>query len=367
MKVNLCSKCIGEKTFSDWVKSSAIGKCDFDESHGGNNKIVSVESLAIEVDRHFRENYQVGGEYTFLIYFSQIEEKEEDVILLLDEPGLNLHAKAQEDFLRFINEKLAKKHQVIYSTHSPFLVPTDGWHTVRTVEDMEDEGTKISADALKNNKDTVFPLQGALGYDIAQTLFVGKNCLLVEGPSDLIYLQLMSNLLEEKGRVILDERWVITPVGGADKIATFIALLKSNKLNIAVLRDFAKKDRQKIENLTKNGFLKNKNIVLLNQYNDGKEADIEDLFSEELYLQIVNDCYKNKLKKEVKTTDLSKMPRLVKRFEKIFEGSDFIDGSFNHYKPSIFLQSNFDQYKDKIDDEILGKFEEIFKKVNGLL
>ncbi len=134
-----------------------------------------------------------------------------------------------------------------------------------------------------------------------------------------------------------------------------------------MLRDFAKKDRQKIENLTKNGFLKNKNIVLLNQYNDGKEADIEDLFSEELYLQIVNDCYKNKLKKEVKTTDLSKMPRLVKRFEKIFEGSDFIDGSFNHYKPSIFLQSNFDQYKDKIDDEILGKFEEIFKKVNGLL
>ncbi|MCF2141261.1 MAG: ATP-binding protein [Candidatus Lokiarchaeota archaeon] len=43
-------------------------------------------------------------------------------MLLLDEPGLSLHAKAQNDFLKFINEKLASNHQVIYTTHSPFMI-----------------------------------------------------------------------------------------------------------------------------------------------------------------------------------------------------------------------------------------------------
>ena len=306
--------------------------------------------------------------FSFFIYFSQIEKREEDVILLLDEPGLNLHAKAQEDFLRFINEKLAEKHQVVYTTHSPFLIPTDAWHSVRTVEDMDDEGTKISADALKNNKDTIFPLQGALGYDLAQTLFVGKNCLIVEGPSDLIYLQLMSNLLEEKGKKTLSDRWVITPVGGADKISTFIALLKASKLNIAVLRDSEEKDRQKIDDLTKKGFFKEKNMILLSEYNDKKDADIEDLFPEDLYLQVINDCYKEKLKKDIKISDLSKeSPRIVKRLKKIFKDENFNNGNFNHYKPSMYLQSNLDTYKEKIDEETLEKFEEIFKRVNGLL
>ncbi len=61
----------------------------------------------------------------------------------------------------------------------------------RTAEDKDDEGTVISADILRNDRDTVFPLQAALGYDLAQTLFLGPECLLVEGPSDLIYLQVL--------------------------------------------------------------------------------------------------------------------------------------------------------------------------------
>ena len=70
--------------------------------------------------------------------------------------------------------------------------------SVRTIEDVvqtdqrgrkESLGTKVGDKVLSTDKDTLFPLQGALGYEITQSLFIGDHSLLVEGPSDLLYLQ----------------------------------------------------------------------------------------------------------------------------------------------------------------------------------
>ncbi|MFP3449507.1 hypothetical protein SB765_31760, partial [Pseudomonas sp. SIMBA_067] len=61
------------------------------------------------------------------------------------------------------------------------------------------EGTKVRDDVLLVDKDTLFPLQGALGYEITQSLFVGKNTLLVEGPSDILYLQAPSMAVQQRG------------------------------------------------------------------------------------------------------------------------------------------------------------------------
>ncbi|MFC3301011.1 AAA family ATPase [Arthrobacter agilis] len=62
--------------------------------------------------------------------------------LILDEPGLNLHATAQADLLRFIDERLAPSHQVLFSTHSPFMINAHKFGRVRTVVDDEQKGTK---------------------------------------------------------------------------------------------------------------------------------------------------------------------------------------------------------------------------------
>ena len=74
--------------------------------------------------------------FSFLVLFSQVKKRHGNVIILLDEPGLNLHAKAQGDLLRYFKEKLRPEHQVIYTTHSPFMVPPDDLASVRTVEDV---------------------------------------------------------------------------------------------------------------------------------------------------------------------------------------------------------------------------------------
>jgi predicted ATP-dependent endonuclease of OLD family len=132
--------------------------------------------------------------FSFLAAFSEYRYREK-LIILLDEPGLGLHAAAQNDLMRYIEERLAQQHQVIYSTHSPFMVDPTRLDRVRTVEDRDDEGTKVGEDVLGTTPDTLFPLQAALGYELAHTLFVGPDNLVVEGPADFVYLMVLSEHL----------------------------------------------------------------------------------------------------------------------------------------------------------------------------
>lgn len=159
--------------------------------------------------------------------------------MLLDEPGLSLHAAAQGDLLRFIDEALAPNYQVLYTTHSPFMIDSLKLNEIRTVYDTQDKNIgSIVSDALEEkDSTTLFPLQAALGYNIAQNLYISEKNLLVEGISDLAYLNYFSELLESKGKVGLKDGITIVPVGGADKIATFISLLRGNELNIVCLLD----------------------------------------------------------------------------------------------------------------------------------
>lgn len=73
--------------------------------------------------------------FSFLVKFAQVRKDPGELILLLDEPGLTLHGKAQADLLRYFDEKLAPDHQILFSTHSPFMVPADKLPSVRLVED----------------------------------------------------------------------------------------------------------------------------------------------------------------------------------------------------------------------------------------
>jgi hypothetical protein len=164
--------------------------------------------------------------FSFLAWYSQLCRKGENLILLLDEPGLSLHAKAQADLLRYFEEELKPHHQLIYTTHSPFMVDPTHFDRVRIVQDLsiepnsddlpgERQGTQVITEVLDATPDSLFPLQGALGYEIYQTLFIGPNSLVVEGVSDLLYIQTISALLQARGEAGLGAAWTITPVGGS--------------------------------------------------------------------------------------------------------------------------------------------------------
>jgi len=231
-----------------------------------NGQVSVINELKIRIwdNKHFLSlpfnEHSTGFQwfFSFLAAFSEYEYSEEPIIILLDEPGLGLHGRAQADFLLFIEERLAEKRQVIYSTHSPFMVQPNHLERARIVEEKDrDAGTKITEDVLTTDSDTLFPLQGALGYDLVQHLFISKNNLILEGTSDFIYLTVISDFLKESKRKFLDEKWSLVPVGGADLIPTFVALL-GNHLDVTVIVDSRKEGHQKLTNLAMKGYLKDK-------------------------------------------------------------------------------------------------------------
>ncbi|MDQ2752091.1 MAG: ATP-binding protein, partial [Bacteroidota bacterium] len=274
--------------------------------------------------------------FSFLVWFSKIKTQYPNLIILLDEPGLNLHAKAQADLLRYIKDKLAPSHQVLYTTHSPFLIDPENLLSVRTVEDVtkneETLGTKVSDNVLSTDRDTIFPLQTALGYDITQTLFVGKNVLLVEGPSDLIYISWASEQLRKRRRTALDKKWTVTPAGSVDKISSFVSLFGGNAIHIAALTDFAHGERGKVQRLKENQLLESGHVFTLDAFSGQPEADIEDMLGRELYIALVSQCYSLKAANKLAKTKPASAPiRVVKEVEDHFRALPATVEEFNHY------------------------------------
>ena len=315
--------------------------------------------------------------FSFLAWYSQLQKKGEKIILLLDEPGLSLHAKAQADLLRYFEEQLKPHHQLIYTTHSPFMVDPKHFGRVRIVQDRsieqnsdslpaDQQGTKVITEVLDAIPDSLFPLQGALGYEISQTLFIGPNCLVVEGVSDLLYIQTISALLQKKEKEGLSTDWTITPVGGASNVPTFVALIGAQEdLNVAVLIDYQKKDQQSIENLYKEKLLKQQQVLTYADFVERNEADVEDMFDADFYLKLVNGEFGT----DLTVDDLLKgPPRILIRLEKYFQNSPLPrDAQFNHYRPARYFSENIGSLEDELSGQTLARFEHAFSTLNKLL
>ncbi|WP_172623947.1 AAA family ATPase [Octadecabacter sp. SW4] len=296
--------------------------------------------------------------FSFLTAFSRYEFDDTPIIILLDEPGLGLHATAQRDFLRFIEERLSKRCQVIYTTHSPFMIQPDHLERARLVEDKgRDRGSVTTSDVLTTDSDTLFPLQAALGYDIAQHLFIAKDNLVVEGPSDFLFMQTISERLIEDGREGLDKRWSIMPLGGADVIPAFVALL-GNHLDVTVVVDSRKEGHQKLTALAKAGFLGEKRIITIGEVADRKMADIEDLFAKDDYVALYNAAFGKKMK----AVDLKGTDPIVRQIARN-EGVD----RYDHNAPAEVLLRERAKRVATLSDETLNAFEALFKRINETL
>lgn len=321
--------------------------------------------------------------FSFLAQFKQLKKTpgNSNAIILLDEPGMTLHGKAQGDLLRYIVERLLPDHQVIFTTHSPFMVPMDRLADVRIVEDVvidkpgnrpEVKGTKVRSDVLEVNDDTLFPLQGALGYEVTQSLFIGTNTWLVEGPSDILYLQVLSQALTKRRRIGIDPKWTLCPSGGIDKIAPFVGLFGGNRINMAVLSDIANGDKTKIENLKKADILKAGHFYTCADFTNQTESDVEDLFAPDLFVQMLNGAYMPPAANVVTNEALiSAAPtsRIVKQAEALFKLMPATVAEFDHFGASRWLLENpsiLDADTPAVN-ATLDRFEEVFKVFNALL
>ena len=296
--------------------------------------------------------------FSFLVWFSKIQgDKNSKYILLLDEPGLSLHASAQSDLLRFIDEKLAPEYQVIYTTHSPFMIDSLNLNEVRTVYDTQNPkiGSVVSDAVEEKDSDTLFPLQAALGYTIAQNLYVSPKNLLVEGISDLVYLNHFSAILKGIGRVGLSDDVTIVPVGGADKIATFISLMRGNELSTVCLLDTFTDQRAKarLMQMVEQRIIADKKILFYHSVLEQTFADIEDLFTKQEYLELYNGAFRV----SIPIADLDIDKPIMAQLKRLKNNE-----SFNHYLPANYMAKNIGTLT--FSNETIDRFEKLFAMVN---
>lgn len=383
---------ITDEIFEFWSQNEALSvQIDIGEGKSGDQP--PFNSGTVAKIRIHNQNHRVSVPlsersagfvwfFSFLSQFKQLQNIAGNSVILLDEPGLTLHGKAQADLLRYIQERLLPGHQVIYTTHSPFMVPADRLADVRVVEDVVEYdrrgrptvcGTKVSADVLSVDKDTLFPLQGHLGYELAQSLFVGKNTLLVEGPSDILYLQALSQALKNRSKEGLSGEWVICPTGGIDKIHSFASLFGGNNLNIAVLCDLAHGDKGKVERLKKSQILNSSQVFTVADFTGKAESDVEDIFHAGLYCEIINNAYSLTGADVIDVAKLEsatpKSIRIVKQTENAFKLMSAEVPEFDHFTPSNWLLKNLailDGESETITTT-LDVAENAFKTLNALL
>jgi hypothetical protein len=312
--------------------------------------------------------------FSFLVWFSQLHRTFGDnLIILLDEPAMNLHPRAQEDLLRYIAEELEPKFQVIYSTHSPFMVNAKRLGDVRTVEDVvgpndESFGTKVGLPAVTSNPDTVLPVQAALGYDITRNLQVGEHTLLVDNPSDLLYLTWFSHELQRQGNPGLDARWSIAPLGGLQKAASLVALFGSDKAVIAVVTSIPIANENGLPE--RSGLLKDGRVFCTETYAHQPGAAMEDLIGRDAYIELVNRAYGLYGSRKLPESKPDGAPDNV-REEVIahFKGGDLEGVNFDLYTPALDLLQQGTGERSKLPhiDQALDRFEALFADLNRLL
>ncbi len=360
---NRASAVVTKKMRELWTERELTVRFNLDERHF--DTIVSDPNLFYPVDVNLDERSR-GFKWFFSFYMTfaadTADGPAEDAVLLLDEPGLFLHAMAQRDLLDHFKNDF--RNQIVYTTHSPFMIPTEDIASARTVNISPEEGTTVTNDPTGDAM-TLFPLQAALGYGITQTLFVGERNLVVEGVSDYWYLSSVSEHLAERGGGSgLPAGMVVTPAGGAQKVSYMVALLAAQNLKVVVLFDDEPKARDAAEDLLKSKLIRDENLAFVTAAFDGAPsggADVEDLLDAEMFGRLVRESYAREL--ENKDLELNeRIPRIVKRYEEAFAA---LGMKFHKTRPAkLFLRKMAESPDEMLTGETEGRFKRLFAFIN---
>lgn len=132
----------------------------------------------------------------------------------------------------------------------------------------------------------------------------------------------------------------------------------------AVLIDYQKEGQQKIESLYRRKLLKKRSVLTFADYVESSEADIEDMFGSEFYIDLVNGAYKA----TIVHTNLPSGTRVVRRLEQYLKDAPLPNEvPFNHYRPALYFSKNVSTLGDELTDSILDRFQRAFDALNKLL
>lgn len=283
------------KSFNEWWKQ---GNYTFEFQADGNFFRIWV-SDSVRPERIELEARSTGLQWFFsfyLVFLVESEQHHQNAILLLDEPGVTLHPLAQKDLFQFF-ENLAKNNQILYTTHSPFMVDSNHLERVRSIYIDADGKTVASPDLRaaerlrgKNQPQSIYPAHAALGLSVSDTLLINCSPVLVEGESDQVYLSALKNLLISKGKIAPLKELVFIPTGGVKGIKATSAILSGvNEIKPLVLLDGDKPGLKMAAELKGDFYAaEQEKVINISQYTSLSNGEIEDLFPKSKIARIVS-------------------------------------------------------------------------------
>lgn len=230
----------------------------------------------------------------YLIFLVESQDSHEGAILLLDEPGHSLHPIAQRDLSEFF-DNLATTNQLLYTTHSPFLVDPDRLDRVKAVYTHQNGTTKVSSDLRVGEGSaaqthSIYPVHAALGLSVSDTLLQGCLSVIVEGPSDQHYLSGIKNYLIGEKIINPKREIVFLPAGGVRGVRAIASIVTGKDEALPhVILDSDKQGQQLATNLKSELYNSDpERILMLEDIRRLPGAEVEDLFPTEFLADVIS-------------------------------------------------------------------------------
>lgn len=318
-----------------------------------------LDPSEIELDQR-----SLGMQYFFsffTVFLVEAKGAHQRSILLLDEPGLHMHGTAQAKVVKFL-EKLSQENQTLYTTHSPFMIDGDHLERVRIVYEAGDGTTEVSEDVWPRDKDALFPLQAGLGYQLVQTLFVGRRQLIVEGLTDYWLLKALDHALRARGGRGLREDVVIVPSAGVNKLLPLASMLIGHDVEVVALLDGDEPGRREGQRLVDRLLSGDAGRCLfVGDFAQNNRAELEDLFPEADYLSAVEQAYG--IANLAFGPEEASVEGIVNKVKHLFERQG--RGQFEKWRPAAVLRDRITSNPKSVPDAVVETVSRIFDAVNS--
>jgi hypothetical protein len=230
-----------------------------------------------------------------LIEWVWILDQGKQLLILIDEPASTLHPRAQRALARILSS-LAEEHQIVYSTHSPFVIDWNFPQRIRLLE--RDQKTKRTFIRNKpfapGSLQTVWdPLRETIGVSLGDLALIGRQNLLVEGVTDQFLIANASAALARRGSPHLDlEDCSITPFSDKATLRRLVHRAKESAGRVVVLCDTDAAGEGLARICRAEGIPVRAVGEFLAGLPHGQSASIEDLFGLDTYVEAVNHAYR---------------------------------------------------------------------------
>ena len=270
--------------------------------------------LEIEVTDESGERFRASQQSTgirwllgfLLTIIHGLGDNDEPGLIVLDDPGVHLHPEAKRLLLKALRT-ITDRKQVIYSTHSPFLIDNDEIDHTRIVKHQGPDGSTVmrhnEARDSERDMDSLAPIRESLGASLAHLPFGGNDTILVEGYTDRQYLPTFNSYLNTlEGWSGIDDDSIGFVDGSGSRVSYMAQFLDVEGLNYQILLDDdTAGDDGLVEQLQELRIHDEKIHTLSDGFADPPDYDIviEDLLPPDLFCEKVAETHPSNLSPEV--------------------------------------------------------------------